>query len=202
MFVFWAGLVDITWLTCWTMLLQVRMSIHFSFWELLAAENLNAKENAKYYVCDWYEDVEEGNASDQSASWNLSWSVLFPLFLRKQMLRVPKKVRSEEFHMISFSVGCLWWRFMGLYQRLAQGASQWKTYTHFWEACYGQTELKPGLWTFCTVLVLKPGVFLLVYQESKRGCSDQSQLNSQKCWSPACPKIRGASTEGEAHWCR
>lgn len=46
------------------MLLQLRMSIPFAFWELLATEKLNAKENAKYYVYDCYEEVEQGNASD------------------------------------------------------------------------------------------------------------------------------------------
>lgn len=46
------------------MLVQLRMSIPFYFWELLATEKLNAKENAKYYVYDWYEEVEEGTASD------------------------------------------------------------------------------------------------------------------------------------------
>lgn len=45
--------------------------------------------------------------------------------------------------------------------------------TLFWDACCGQTELKPGLWPFPTeVLVLKPGVFLLVYQGKKRGSLD------------------------------
>lgn len=40
------------------------MSIPFSFWELLAKENFNAKEIAKHYIYDWYRKVEEGNASD------------------------------------------------------------------------------------------------------------------------------------------
>lgn len=38
------------------------MCIPFSLWKLLATENLNAEENAKYY--EWYEEVEEENASD------------------------------------------------------------------------------------------------------------------------------------------
>jgi len=31
---------------------------------------------------------------------------------------------------------------------------------------------------------------------------DQSQLDRQKSWGPACPRRRGASAEGEALWCR
>lgn len=107
------------------------------------------------------------------------------VLLQKAVVEGAKKVRSEGFHMIPFSIGYLWWRFMGLYQRLAQGASLWTTHIHF---CYDQTELKPGLWPFCTVLVLKPGVFLLVYQNSKWGVLRSVSARLKEVLEPSLPQ--------------
>lgn len=70
--------------------------------------------------------------------------------------------------------------------------------TQFWDACSGHTELKPGLWPFPTeVLVLKPGVFLLVYQRKKMGEPGSVSARLTEVLGPSL-----SQDESSQHWRR
>lgn len=124
-----------------------------------------------------------------------------PVLLEKAVVKGSKQVRSEEFNIVSFTDGNLWWGW--LYPRLAQGASWWGTHavlgcllwSHWVKAralTFPHRSFSAEAWSISASLS----------KEKKRGSLDQSQLDWQKCWGPACPRMRAASAEGEVHCCR
>lgn len=119
------------------------------------------------------------------------------LLLEKAAVEAAKKVRSVGFHMISFSTGCLWWRFMGLYQRLAQGPCQWRAHTFL--GCLLWSEwVKARSLTFLHSSSVEARSISASLSKIKAGVLKSVSARLTEVLEPSLPKVRGASTEGKS----